>query len=126
MAAGTRYGRSDITKDMVIASRPWVDGASIFNGKGSTCEEKLKNYFGVKEVICVTEGKDSNGNPKPADTSNMYQDDSTAAFSLSGNYWSSVEVSITNAMHRNFNSHLNNPNQIDRKYTNFKALCVGD
>ncbi|MBQ3642708.1 hypothetical protein II906_12405, partial [bacterium] len=79
-------------------------------------------YGSSAQPICITQGR----NGETVTSSNMFQDDSSAPISLSGNYWSSAEGSGANARNRNFNSNISNFNTNNRSNTNLKALCVGD
>ncbi|MBQ3642133.1 type II secretion system protein, partial [bacterium] len=86
VAAGARYGRSDITPTTVIASDYWAMNNSSFTNYGSTCKERMERYYGANPAICI-----------PSTSNNMGQDDSNAAITLDGLYWSSVEVSSSQA-----------------------------
>ncbi|MBQ3818897.1 hypothetical protein II810_00465, partial [bacterium] len=117
-ATGARYGRSDITKDTIIGSKAWVDTK---DWPGSTCEEKIKDFYGVTDAICITKGK----NGETVEAGNMYQDDNNAPIMLEGHYWLNIEVDSA-ARVRYIGAGLSNYFISDRDNGIRRALCVGD
>ena len=120
--AGARYGRSDISKDTVITSTQFAK--TNWGDQGTkTCEEIWRSVDGGRwasadQVICIDNGTSTSMGLNKTGTAGYYIAD--------GYYWSSVEVSSSQARRRNINSNNSNFNTNDRSNSNNKALCVGD
>ena len=117
LIAGARYGRSDITPYTVITS---VNFAKTYWGDqgNKSCEEIWRsNGWGASDqIICIDNGTATNA---------MGNDDSSAAVSLDGNFWSASEASASSALKRYVNSDGSHWGQNDR-YQQFEPLCLGD
>ena len=120
LIAGARYGRSDITPYTVISSvqiakSNWAS-ASWMNDSLS-CEEiwRKAGWGKSDQIICIDNGTNNA----------MGNDDSSAAVSLSGGFWSSSEASATGALRRNVTSNESDWNQSNR-YGQNEPLCLGD
>ena len=124
--AGARYGRSDISPLTIIASdywtkNSWGDSQKAMAEAGKSCAEiwRAKNavYATAEQIICIPTSGNSMGLDKTA-TAGYYIPD--------GRYWSSVEVSSSQARRRDINSNLSSFSTDSRSRSNFSALCVGD
>jgi len=124
--AGARYGRSDISPLTIIASdywtkNSWGDSQRALAAAGKSCAEIWREsnavYATADQIICIPTTGDSMGLNK----------NSTAAYYIAdGSYWSSVEVSSSQARRRNITSYYSNFRTDVRSYSFTKALCVGD
>ncbi len=117
VAAGARYGRSDITPTTVIASEPWVVNQGW---EGANCQEKIKKGYNDSGIhaICISA---SNG----ATTETMNNDDDNAAILLEDLYWINIEYPDRARM-RSFRPNFSGVSKYARSNSTLKALCVGD
>ena len=117
VAAGARYGRSDITPTTVIASEPWVVNQGW---EGANCQEKIKKGYNDSGIhaICISA---SNG----ATTETMNNDDDNAAILLENLYWINIEYPDRARM-RSFRPNFSGVSKYARSNSTLKALCVGD
>ena len=126
--AGARYGRSDISPLTIIASDYWTKNTWGKNQKemaeaGNSCIEIWRAtdsvYTTADQIICITE----NGNQN----SMVLDKTATAGYYIpDGHYWSSVEVSSSQARSRYIRSTTSGFYTYDRSTSDYKALCVGD
>ena len=122
--AGARYGRSGISKDTVISSTQFAK--TNWGDQGTkTCEEIWRSVDGgawasADQVICIDNGTNTSmGLDKTGDAA--------AGYSIAnGIYWSSVEVSSSQARRWGFYSNRSGFDTYARSTSNTKALCVGD
>ena len=113
VAAGTRYGRTDIGAYTLIMKNGYESGGTTYDN----CEDyyRTHNYSNrnalADKIICV----DGNSIPTGAN----------APVVLNGYFWSSSEMSATTALIRNI--YGNNSSWYENyRYDNYVPLCVGD
>jgi len=129
--AGARYGKSDISPLTIIASdywtkNSWGDNQRALAAAGKSCAEIWREtnavYTTADQIICITENGNNNsmGLDKTGDAAAGYPN------IADGGYWSSVEVSSSQARRRGINSSASYFYTDVRSYSGTKALCVGD
>ena len=127
--AGARYGRSDISYRTVIASDYWAQhyswsdaGSQAAQAAGKSCYDIIaanSGYQGFDQIICIPSADNSMHIDKTGNAAPGYS-------IADGTYWSSVEVSSSQARRRGFNSNASGFDPFDRSNSYYKALCVGD
>ena len=110
--AGAKYGRTDIGVNTLIMRNDY--STSEYTSTGN-CLDYYKAYdyngrLAQSDVICVDE---------------LPNDVNSSVASISGNFWSSSEVSATTALRRDLDSNDSSWNAYDRG-SYYAPLCVGD
>ena len=122
LAAGAKYGRTDITPNTVISTRKFAkDNWTGADYQGLTCEQiwKKAGWGASDQIICV--GDDDTTTIVGATPTQVIQ----PALALSGSYWSASESSATSALKRYFSDDYSRWGYDGRNYK-YRVLCLGD